>query len=147
MAIESIPPHPKPKVELEQYSTPSSIASDIMWNAYTLNDIYNKNIVDLACGTGIFSISSILLGAKKVIGVDIDNDSLEIALKTSLDMGISDDSSKESFIKFISQDLNKIDSLNQLSFIEGNEFEIDTLIQILLLDLKRSQKKVLIENL
>ena len=47
MRIQSIPPHPKPKVELEQYATPSVIASDLLWNAFSLGDIENKNIVDL----------------------------------------------------------------------------------------------------
>ena len=46
IAIDSIERHPNPKVELEQYSTPSTIASDLLWNAYTLGDIENKDIVD-----------------------------------------------------------------------------------------------------
>ena len=63
MAIQSIPPHPNPKVELEQYSTPAIIAADLLWNAYSLGDIENSEIIDLGCGTGILSIGSLLLGA------------------------------------------------------------------------------------
>ena len=61
MRLQSIPSHPKPKVGLEQYTTPSVIASDLLWNAFSLGDIENKNIVDLGCGTGVFAIGSSLL--------------------------------------------------------------------------------------
>jgi putative methylase len=69
--------HPTPK--LEQYMTPASIASDIIFNAYYLGDITDKIIVDLGCGTGIFSIGASLLGAKKIIGIDVDKESIGIA--------------------------------------------------------------------
>ena len=80
--LQSIPMHPKPKVGLEQYTTPSVIASDLVWNAFTLGDIENRNIVDLGCGTGIFTIASSLMGANSSIGVDIDEDSIALALVT-----------------------------------------------------------------
>ena len=38
MAIQNVPSHPNPKVDLEQYSTPAVIASDLLWNAYSLDD-------------------------------------------------------------------------------------------------------------
>ena len=88
MAIQSIPPHPNPKVELEQYSTPAIIAADLLWNAYSLGDIENSEIIDLGCGTGILSIGSLLLGAKKVTGVDIDEESLAIARLNSENLNI-----------------------------------------------------------
>lgn len=88
IAIQSIPPHPNPKVELEQYSTPAIIAADLLWNAYSLGDIENSEIIDLGCGTGILSIGSLLLGAKKVTGVDIDEDSLAIARLNSENLNI-----------------------------------------------------------
>lgn len=88
--LESIPPHPNPKVELEQYSTPATIASSLLWNAYNLNDIVGLKVADLGCGTGIFSIGASILGASKTIGIDIDKDSLEIAEenKKKLDLDI-----------------------------------------------------------
>ena len=58
MRLQSIPSHPKPKVNLEQYTTPSIIASDLVWNAFSLGDIDGKNIFDLGCGTGIFAINT-----------------------------------------------------------------------------------------
>jgi len=88
MIIQNIPPFQNPKVELEQYSTPSTIAADLLWNAYSFGDISDKNIVDLGCGTGIFSIASSLLGANEVFAVDIDGQSIEIAKNTAEKMGI-----------------------------------------------------------
>lgn len=86
IAIDSIPKHPRPKVELEQYSTPSIIAADLMWNAYLIGDIDNKNILDLGCGVGILGISAKLLGAKNVVGVDIDEEPIAIANDLSYDI-------------------------------------------------------------
>lgn len=89
MRLQSIPIHPKPKVDLEQYTTPSVIASDLIWNAYSLGDVENKNIVDLGCGTGVFTIASALMGANSSIGVDIDEDSIVLAnnVKNKLNVG------------------------------------------------------------
>lgn len=83
MKLQSIPSHPKPKVGLEQYSTPSVIASDLIWNADSLGDIENRNVLDLGCGSGIFTIASALMGAKCSCGVDIDEDSICLAEETS----------------------------------------------------------------
>ncbi|WP_458404722.1 METTL5 family protein [Methanobrevibacter sp.] len=80
MRLQSIPSHPKPKVGLEQYTTPSVIASDLVWNAYSLGDIEDNVIVDLGCGTGVFAIASALMGANSSVGVDIDEDSIALAL-------------------------------------------------------------------
>lgn len=79
IALQNIPQHPHPKIELEQYLTPAPIAADILWNAHTLGDIKNKKILDLACGTGIFTIGSALLKSEKSIGIDIDPESLNTA--------------------------------------------------------------------
>lgn len=83
MRLQSVPPHPKPKVGLEQYTTPSTIASDLIWNANALGDIENRNILDLGCGSGIFTIGCGLMGANSACGVDIDDDSIQLARQTS----------------------------------------------------------------
>ncbi|KZX10719.1 METTL5 family protein [Methanobrevibacter filiformis] len=131
IAIQSIPPHPKPKVELEQYSTPASIAADVLWNAFNLGDIGGKKIADLGCGTGMFAISSLLLGAKKAVGVDIDEYSIEIAKKTANIMGISN-------YHFLTEDVNVLLEImdNVFSYLNNNLNEncsyfnnVDTVIQ------------------
>ena len=65
--------------DLEQYATPPHIASNMLLsieNEY--GDIRGKNIADLGCGCGVLSIGCALLGANKVLAVDIDRISLEI---------------------------------------------------------------------
>ena len=79
MALQSIPPHKSPKIDLEQYSTPSVIAADVLWNAHSIGDLEGMKVVDLGCGTGIFAIGSALMGASESVGVDIDGDAISIA--------------------------------------------------------------------
>ena len=106
MKLQSIPAHPKPKVGLEQYTTPSIIASDLLWNASSLGDIDGKDIVDLGCGTGIFAIGSALMGANSSIGVDIDSDSISLACEVQ-------DKLKVGNVSFICSDIEDFnDSIN-----------------------------------
>lgn len=77
--LQKIPSFYKPVPYLEQYITSSDIAADIIFTAHQLGDIENKIVLDLGCGTGIFSVGAFLTGAKKVIGIDIDNNIIDIA--------------------------------------------------------------------
>jgi putative methylase len=70
--------------EKEQYATDSEIAAEILWNAFMANDLQEKEIADLGCGTGILGIGALLLGAKMVYFVDIDGKALDI-LRENLD--------------------------------------------------------------
>lgn len=79
--LQNVPSFINPKPNLEQYLTPANIAADIIFIAHQFNDIDNKIVLDLGCGTGIFSIGAYITGAKKVIGVDIDKYCIEIAKK------------------------------------------------------------------
>ena len=83
--LQKVPNYKKPIPNLEQYLTPANIAADIIFNAFQLGDIKNKIIMDLGCGTGIFSVGSYITGAKKVIGIDIDDNCIEIARKYALE--------------------------------------------------------------
>ncbi|OWT33695.1 SAM-dependent methyltransferase [Methanobrevibacter sp. 87.7] len=127
MIIQNIPSHSNPKVELEQYSTPASIASDIMWNAYSLGDIRDLSVVDLGCGTGIFAISSLLLGAKNVLGIDIDQESLELAKKSSIDIRV--DTQKLDSLHFYQSDINSLKKIKDLGVSGFLNDKVDTIIQ------------------
>jgi putative methylase len=67
----------KPSWRLEQYSTDSEIAADIIWTAYHLGDITFRTIADLGCGTGIFGIGCMLFQPKKVFFIDIDEPAIK----------------------------------------------------------------------
>lgn len=64
---------------LEQYMTPATIAADILFTAYSNGDIEGLKIMDLGCGTGMFSIGSWLLGAGMVVGYDVSESALNVA--------------------------------------------------------------------
>ena len=112
MRLQNIPSHPNPKVNLEQYTTPSVIASDLVWNAFSLGDIDGKNILDLGCGTGIFAIASALMGANLAVGVDIDDDSINLANEFSFNLNVDN-------LKFIQSDISDFNC----------EFNVDTVFQ------------------
>lgn len=77
--LQKVPLPNKPIPNLEQYMTPASIAADVIFTAHQFGDIQNKTILDLGCGTGIFSVGAALTGAKKVMGIDVDKDIITIA--------------------------------------------------------------------
>jgi len=70
-----------PKVELEQYTTDSSIAARVVWTAYMRGDVERKVIADLGTGNGVFAIACALLMAKKVYAVDIDPEAIQTAIQ------------------------------------------------------------------
>ncbi len=88
--LEDIPPHPDPDASLEQYSTPSPIASDILFKAFIDRRIKGKDVADLGCGTGIFALGSAYLGARSVVGVDIDPESVKIARQKAMEWSLSE---------------------------------------------------------
>jgi putative methylase len=77
--LERIPAHPSPKVALEQYTVPGETAAEILFIADKIfNDVKCRRIVDLGCGTGRLSIGAALLGACRVIAVDIDRAAVKL---------------------------------------------------------------------
>ena len=86
--LARLKPHPSPKVELEQYTTPTNVATDILFTAtYVYSDVEDKQIVDLGCGSGMLSLGAQLLGAQSVVGVDIDPFAIEAARENALALG------------------------------------------------------------
>lgn len=69
---------PSPKKVYEQYTTPSNIAADLAWTAYTRGDIEGRTVADLGAGTGILACAAAILGASTVLAVEIDPDALGI---------------------------------------------------------------------
>lgn len=91
----------KPKIKLEQYITPSHIASHILYMCNSFGDINNKLIADLGSGTGMLSIGAALLEACHVIGFEIDQDAIQIAKANIDEMEIEN-------VDFVTMDINNI---------------------------------------
>lgn len=79
------------KVELEQYPTSPHLAAHVVHSAATsFDDVVDKCVVDLGCGTGMLSAACALLGARFVVGVDVDADALAIARRNLCDFDAID---------------------------------------------------------
>ena len=80
IVLSQLAPHPKPKLKWEAYTLDAGSAAEIAYIAGRINDdICKKSVIDLGCGTGVLSISASLLGARFVVGVDIDKDAVVAA--------------------------------------------------------------------
>lgn len=99
--LQKVPTYERPNPYIEQYMTPANIVADIIFTAFQFYDIQDKKVVDLGCGTGIFSFGAKLANAKEVVGIDIDEGSIEIA--KSYSEKINED------IEFITKDVKDVD--------------------------------------
>jgi len=89
-AIVEVQPHPSPNVYFEQYTIPPDVAAEILYIAtYVYDDIAEKTVVDLGCGTGRLAIGAALLGAKEIFGVDIDQLAVRTAKKNASKLRVS----------------------------------------------------------
>ena len=79
MRLQSVRGFEGPDPALEQYMTPAVIASDILFIAYSNGDIARMKVLDLGCGTGMFSIGAWMLGAGMVVGYDVSESALKVA--------------------------------------------------------------------
>jgi putative methylase len=78
--LAKVAPQPTPQVHLEQYTVSEQLAANMLYVAtYSNNDIINKSVLDLGCGTGRLALGAAFLGAARVVGVDIDR----LAIKTA----------------------------------------------------------------
>lgn len=93
-----------PDVALEQYQTPPEIAAQMLWliNEHRTG-IEGKTVLDLGCGTGTLAIGCVMLGAEKVVGVDVDQTALDAAVENVADMELPDGS-----ISFLNKDIREL---------------------------------------
>ncbi len=115
--LSQLKSNPKPDPSLEQYEIPGELAAEIINLASVSGDIKDKTILDLGCGSGRLTIGPALMDAKKVIGVDIDKNVLEVAKEN---VKITEEISGQK-IK------NKINFIH--SNIENFKGQADTIIQ------------------
>ena len=93
----------KPKVNLEQYQTESEIAADALWTVYMNGDIEGKTITDLGCGVGTFGLGALLLGAKKAYMVEVDEETISLAMQNR--KALEDETDQKLNAEFIRQDI------------------------------------------
>jgi putative methylase len=85
LLLSQIAPHPSPKPSLEQYTIPADVAATMLYiAAYSYGDIVGKTVLDLGCGTGRLALGAAFLGAKQVVGIDIDKDAVKVAFENSV---------------------------------------------------------------
>jgi putative methylase len=89
--LSRIKPHPTPTPNLEQYTISADTAATMLYiAAYSNGDIAEKTVLDLGCGTGRLAIGAALLGAKEVVGVDLDKTGVKAAFENSVAAGMKD---------------------------------------------------------
>ncbi len=89
IALQGVNPHPKPEVALEQYTIPADLAAEILFTAcYTYDNIQEKNVLDLGTGTGRLALGASVLGARVVVGVDLDASSIRVASQSANVLGV-----------------------------------------------------------
>ncbi len=97
--LEQIEGIRSPKPSKEQYSTPATVAAELLHFAFMRGDL-TDTVYDLGCGSGILAIGAKLLGAEKVIGFDDDRDALEIARANAKRLGMD--------VEFVCSNVNDI---------------------------------------
>jgi len=85
--LEGLKGFESPKPEREQYSTPATVAAELLHFAFMRGDL-TDTVYDLGCGGGILAVGAKLLGAEKVIGFDDDKEVLEIARANAHKLGV-----------------------------------------------------------
>lgn len=74
-------------IKLEQYQSSSELAGMILWKAFLDGAIKGKVVADFGCGNGVFGIGALLLGAKKVIFLDVDVNSIDLCRENVMFVG------------------------------------------------------------
>ena len=100
IALQKVLPFPVPRPDLEQYLTPATIAADLLFSAYSQGDIEGKDVVDLGSGTGMLAIGAAMLGARQVIGVDVDEGAVALARENAERAGVE--------VNFVNCDVNEV---------------------------------------
>ena len=87
--LQTIELHPTPRVTLEQYTIPADLAAEILFCAcYVHDDVENKSVLDLGAGTGRLALGASILRASQVVGVDLDQTALEVAVRSCRRLGL-----------------------------------------------------------
>jgi len=90
LMLSKVKPHPTPIASLEQYTISVQAAATMLYlAAYAKKDIVGKRVLDLGCGTGRLALGAAFLGAKSVVGVDIETEAVRTAYQNALEVGLN----------------------------------------------------------
>jgi putative methylase len=82
--LSTIAPQPNPQVHLEQYTVSEQIAANMLFiAAYANDDVVDKIVLDLGCGTGRLALGASFVGAGDVVGIDINRSAIQTASENS----------------------------------------------------------------
>jgi putative methylase len=88
--LSQVKAHPNPNVNLEQYTSSASIAANMLYlAAYVNDDLVGKNVLDLGCGSGRLGLGAAFLGAKTVVGIDLDALAVKTARENACDLTLA----------------------------------------------------------
>jgi len=88
--LGKVAPQPTPQAHLEQYTTSPQLAATMLYLAtYSNEDIIDKSVLDLGCGTGRLALGAACLGAGNVVGIDIDPLAIRTARENASQMNLS----------------------------------------------------------
>jgi putative methylase len=91
MLLSRVNPHPTPSPSLEQYTISADTAATMLYiAAYANNEIVDRTVLDLGCGTGRLALGAAFLGAKQVTGIDIDRTAIKTAIKSAIETGLTE---------------------------------------------------------
>lgn len=101
--LESLDVFKEPKLSLEQYHTPPKVAAEML-HAIDLDfGLSGRSVLDLGCGCGILGLGCVNRGARKVLGIDIDEEALHIAEQNRNDVGLTSEE-----ITFLQRDIKNL---------------------------------------
>ncbi|GBG28064.1 6-phosphofructo-2-kinase/fructose-2,6-bisphosphatase 2 [Hondaea fermentalgiana] len=91
-ALSHVEPFREPRWDLEQYPTSAHIAARILYTAdASFDDIEDKTVLDLGCGTCMLGIAAQILGSAYTLGVDLDPNALAVAVDNIEEMEVDID--------------------------------------------------------
>ncbi len=70
--LAKLPGPPTPDPALEQVPTPPERAAELLLGAWQRDDLEGRTVADLGAGTGVLALGAALLGARSVVGWEVD---------------------------------------------------------------------------
>ncbi len=122
MLLSKFKDYRKRRVDLEQYTIPSDLAAKILKLAELRGDITGRVVFDLGCGTGRLGIGAALLGASKVLCVDVDPEAIEVAKEN---LAIAEEAvGKKLPVEFLVSNVAELHSLKCDTVVQNPPFGI-----------------------